>query len=230
MRIGGSEFGGLAGGLYGVFEAFGRLFFAMLIGADRAKRHALEYAAVTVGSLSLGLPTGVVVWIGTTAKGWDLDNRIVLSILAAVLWLGIAQIPIAYVKSLRVEEVRSSPRRDFRRPFDEIALEKQRELEGRGYPRREAEREAYWFAFAKEGCFIATAVYGNQDAPEVKVLRAFRERSLLESRRGRFLVAAYEYFGPVAAIPVRKAKPLRIALKAILNALVEGLGRRGYGA
>ena len=40
-------------------------------------------------------------------------------------------------------------------------------------------------------CFVATAVYGDIDAPEVQVLREFRDNVLMESDLGRKVVDFY---------------------------------------
>jgi len=40
-------------------------------------------------------------------------------------------------------------------------------------------------------CFIATAVYGNETIPEVKVLREFRDNVLMQSRLGKVVVDLY---------------------------------------
>lgn len=52
---------------------------------------------------------------------------------------------------------------------------------------------------AKSGCFIATACYGSHDAPEVRVLRRFRDESLLASPHGRWLVKRYYQASPLVA-------------------------------
>ncbi len=48
-------------------------------------------------------------------------------------------------------------------------------------------------------CFIATAAYGYYSAPEVRVLRAFRDQYLLASAPGRMFVQWYYRHGPAAA-------------------------------
>jgi len=40
-------------------------------------------------------------------------------------------------------------------------------------------------------CFVATAVYGDSNAPQVQTLREFRDRVLMESDIGRLLVDFY---------------------------------------
>ncbi len=51
----------------------------------------------------------------------------------------------------------------------------------------------------KNGCFIATAVYGSSSAPEVRTLRVFRDRYLLTNGAGRAFVRWYYEHGPAAA-------------------------------
>lgn len=44
----------------------------------------------------------------------------------------------------------------------------------------------------KEGdCFVATAVYGSRDAPQVRTLREFRDNVLMQSPAGRTFVDFY---------------------------------------
>lgn len=49
---------------------------------------------------------------------------------------------------------------------------------------------------AKEGCYIATAVYGSYDCPEVWVLRRFRDDVLLSNCFGRLFVKVYYAISP----------------------------------
>jgi hypothetical protein len=50
-----------------------------------------------------------------------------------------------------------------------------------------------------EGCFVATAAYGFYSAPQVQVLRDFRDRYLLTNAPGRAFVAWYYHYGPNGA-------------------------------
>jgi len=51
----------------------------------------------------------------------------------------------------------------------------------------------------KNGCFIATAAYGNYSDPAVKSLRLFRDRCLMTNRAGRAFVGWYYDHSPAAA-------------------------------
>jgi len=59
------------------------------------------------------------------------------------------------------------------------------------------------------GCFIATAAYGSFVEPEVKVLRAFRDRYLLTTSAGKALVRFYYAFSPPVADALSNHDALR---------------------
>ena len=73
-----------------------------------------------------------------------------------------------------------------------------------------------------EGCFIATAAYGFYSAPQVQVLRDFRDRYLLTNAPGRGFVAWYYRYGPIGAhfINVHPwlKPPVRLALLPLVIA------------
>lgn len=46
------------------------------------------------------------------------------------------------------------------------------------------------------GCYIATAVYGTYDCPELWTLRRYRDRKLAKSRCGRAFIRAYYSISP----------------------------------
>lgn len=48
----------------------------------------------------------------------------------------------------------------------------------------------------KSGCYIATAVYGSYDCPEVWTLRRYRDVSLAATRRGRLFIRLYYATSP----------------------------------
>lgn len=55
----------------------------------------------------------------------------------------------------------------------------------------------------RSGCFIATAVYGNVNHPDVLLLRRFRDEALLPSAIGRSFVCSYYLISPVLAAFIR---------------------------
>jgi hypothetical protein len=73
-----------------------------------------------------------------------------------------------------------------------------------------------------EGCFIATAAYGFYSAPQVQVLRDFRDRFLLTNAPGRAFVAWYYRYGPIGAHFINTHPwlklPVRVALFPLLVA------------
>lgn len=70
-------------------------------------------------------------------------------------------------------------------------------------------------------CFIATAVYGSYDAPQVITLRYFRDKALMPHRVGRLLVAAYYQLSPPLAKGLKTspffAKPVRYILNKFVT-------------
>lgn len=71
-----------------------------------------------------------------------------------------------------------------------------------------------------EGCFIATAAYGAHYAPELTILRAFRDRILLRSESGRALVRVYYANSPPLADAIAASPVLKAAVRVVLLPLV----------
>lgn len=67
--------------------------------------------------------------------------------------------------------------------------------------------------FFVPGCFIATAVYGTPLAPEIDVLRDFRDNFLLKSKLGNKFVSFYYQFSPPIANFISKHFLLRNILR-----------------
>ncbi len=76
-------------------------------------------------------------------------------------------------------------------------------------------------------CFIATAVYG-EDAEELEVFRAFRDRVLLPYPLGRTAVRAYYAVGPFLAGAVRSSPSARAQVRWTLDRMHRWLETKGY--
>lgn len=70
------------------------------------------------------------------------------------------------------------------------------------------------------GCYIATAVYQDYNAPEVVVLRNFRDATLLKTFWGRLFVKVYYHFSPPIADWLKDADALNRYVKKWLDKFV----------
>jgi hypothetical protein len=77
-------------------------------------------------------------------------------------------------------------------------------------------------------CYVATAVYGSYDCPEVRVLRRFRDQSLGKTWYGREFIAVYYAASPIAIKLFGKTKWFNCLWKNQLDKLVEKLKTKGY--
>jgi len=71
------------------------------------------------------------------------------------------------------------------------------------------------------GCFIATACYGDYDAPEVLLLRSYRDNVLLKSVSGRFFVSFYYLLSPHIAILLDKSQLTKRFIRKLLNLIIK---------
>jgi len=67
------------------------------------------------------------------------------------------------------------------------------------------------------GCLIATAAYGSPMAPEVQLLREFRNRHLLSHAPGRRLVVMYNALSPSVARVIAQSNALRSLVRIVLR-------------
>lgn len=76
----------------------------------------------------------------------------------------------------------------------------------------------------KHACFIATACYGDYAAPEVLVLRQYRDERLLPTKFGSLLVKIYYTISPPIARMLEKSASLRaFTRKYMLSIIVHKL-------
>lgn len=73
------------------------------------------------------------------------------------------------------------------------------------------------------GCFIATAVYGSYESPEVKVLRRFRDNQLQPTALGRALIHAYYAVSPPIAARLKQYPRLLSITRKALDRIVRRL-------
>lgn len=78
------------------------------------------------------------------------------------------------------------------------------------------------------GCYVATAVYGSYDCPQVWTLRRFRDYSLMNTNLGKLFVKAYYKFSPKLVEKYGTKKWFNKIFKGILDKFVSILNNRGY--
>lgn len=69
-------------------------------------------------------------------------------------------------------------------------------------------------------CYVATAVHGNLDAPEVVLLRRYRDQRLMRTRAGRGFIAVYYRIGPFGAAVINRFPRLRVPARRVLTPVV----------
>ena len=80
----------------------------------------------------------------------------------------------------------------------------------------------------KSGCYVATAVYGSYDCPEVWTLRRFRDYSLASTLFGRLFIMLYYAISPTLVKWFGDAKWFKKMWKSTLDKMVEVLEKKGY--
>ena len=79
----------------------------------------------------------------------------------------------------------------------------------------------------KQGCYVATCVYGSYDCPSVWVLRRYRDYTLAASRLGRAFIRIYYAVSPTAVRLFGKTRLFKHIFKARLDRMVTRLRDSG---
>lgn len=73
---------------------------------------------------------------------------------------------------------------------------------------------------ASSGCYVASMVYGDYNAPEVMVLRKFRDEVLVKNFFGRVFIRLYYLVSPVFVKIAEKIPFLKKISKKMIDKLV----------
>ncbi|MCC8191552.1 MAG: DUF2726 domain-containing protein [Ruminococcus sp.] len=82
----------------------------------------------------------------------------------------------------------------------------------------------------KQGCYIATSIYGSYDCPSVWVLRRFRDFRLAKSIFGRLFIDFYYRISPTMVKWFGNTRLFKMIFKNILDRIVSTLLLKGYTA
>lgn len=77
------------------------------------------------------------------------------------------------------------------------------------------------------GCFIATAVYGAYDEPQVRVLRRWRDETLRSTRAGEAIVHSYYAVSPLLVNRLGTSRWFIAPVRAALDLIVARLSKAG---
>lgn len=78
----------------------------------------------------------------------------------------------------------------------------------------------------REGCYIATMVYGDYNHPKVLILRNFRDRDLYSTKIGTFFVKFYYLISPKLVKILRGHNKVNKFIKRLLDLFIKALRRR----
>ena len=81
-----------------------------------------------------------------------------------------------------------------------------------------------------QGCYVATAVYGSYDCPEVWTLRRFRDEVLAQTWYGRLFIRAYYAVSPTAVRLFGESEWFQNFWRGRLDKMVSGLQSDGFAS
>lgn len=123
-------------------------------------------------------------------------------------------------KSLRTVEIKGNPQCSSD-AFSGTPYQEAKNQEARREAKRRQEAEQ------KSGCYIATAVYGSYDCPEVWTLRRFRDNTLDRTWYGRAFIRAYYAVSPTLVRWFGKDSWFQALFRPLLDRLVDRLRQSG---
>ena len=80
----------------------------------------------------------------------------------------------------------------------------------------------------KSGCYVATAVYGSYDCPQVWTLRRYRDEKLSQSWHGRAFIKTYYAVSPTLVKWFGEKTAFKTFCKNRLDLMVKKLNQKGY--
>lgn len=148
-----------------------------------------------------------------------------ISLTAIVIPASVQRIGIEafyYCESLRTVEFKGNPQ-CYSDAFSGTPYQEAKEREAR----RQWEAKRRQEAEQKSGCYIATAVYGSYDCPEVWTLRRFRDNTLDRTWYGRAFIRAYYAVSPTLVRWFGKDSWFQALFRPMLDRLVDRLRQSG---
>ncbi len=97
-------------------------------------------------------------------------------------------------------------------------------------PWYEKKRKSTRKSSKKNGCYVATAVYGSYDCPEVWTLRRYRDYYLSKSFFGRSFINTYYSVSPVFVRLFGHKKWFNTFFRNKLDKIVSWLSDKGYSS
>lgn len=79
-----------------------------------------------------------------------------------------------------------------------------------------------------KGCYVATAIYGSYNCPQVWVLRRYRDNVLAHNFFGRIFIKIYYFLSPTAVKIFGKTKLFNFLVRKLLDKKVCKLKKRGF--
>ena len=82
----------------------------------------------------------------------------------------------------------------------------------------------------KNGCYVATAIYGSYDCPEVWTLRRYRDNHLAKNLLGRLFIEMYYSVSPAFVKLFGKTNWFNKIFRSSLDLMVKKLKKQGYSS